>query len=334
MNDGTAFINTQTLKSKWYVKFAIFFVCMLAGLFVPLFGIPLMLFTLLLLSVATPKTKQLVKIAIVLFVLGAFTFPFAVRADVQPVVWVILFLPYIASPLLLLAVFAIQLFRKPPQGWVAIIIMSPFVLGCILLNARTYLISALPYIYMPPALSNENLKVYDECIKYVENHSELKNFIFKRRRLDVRKRPYDPNVSQALGKVLLRISNEPETGVIANQIEQIMCNQFERVDDVILFYKGSGPFLPMTAKEIWHILPSGHGVAYSLNGQDPNQSNDPIIVKYKPFTRTSGNWYISRGLLMRGDGRTYSPMEAISSTLIDRSLKIGGIDPNELHKLD
>jgi hypothetical protein len=180
---------------------------------------------------------------------------------------------------------------------------------------------------MPPALNNENLEVYKECIKYVKGHDELKNFIFKTWWLDAREVPSDPNAKISFFTNLKRISREPNTAIITGKIQKIMCSWFERSDDIVIFYKGNNPFIPMTAKEIWHVWPSGHGVAYSLNGQDPNQSNDSILVKYKPFIRIRCNWYFSRGLLMSGNGRTYDSIPAIS-------LSIDGIDPYKLEDFE
>jgi len=182
---------------------------------------------------------------------------------------------------------------------------------------------------MPSALTNENFNVYRECIKYVKDHDELKDVVFYMQGVVSRRKvPSGVEVNSTL-KTLRQIENEPETANISKQMVTIMCPRFERCDDVIIFYKGTSHFLPMTAKEIWHVWPSGHGVAYSLNGLDPNQSDDPILAKYRPYFRIHGNWYFSRGLLMTGNGRQYHSIAAISKTLIDSSLYLDGIDTND-----
>lgn len=178
MNNQTASSEKKKRTYKWLLKVAVvLFVCGLAGFLVPLFGVPLMLVIFLLLSVSTPQTKRFVKVAIVLFVCGV-AVPLVLRGRSPLMLSAFLFLPYIVAPLLAIIAFAIQLHRKPPCGRVAIILMSPFMLGFSLLNARTYVVEASPYVYMPPAITNETLKVYKECIKYVKNHEEMKDLIF------------------------------------------------------------------------------------------------------------------------------------------------------------
>jgi hypothetical protein len=321
------------IGTKWLAKvIVVLFVCGLAGLFVPMCGAPLILVILLLLSASTPQMKRLVKVAIALFVggalLGGTLFSRVVREPLLGLTfW---FLPYVAAPILAIIVSAIQLRGKSISSGITHIFLIAFMLVFFLINSRTYIIMASPYIYMPPALTNENLKVYKECVEYVKNHEDLQNYIFKTGWLDVRERPSEPNAQESLWKTLVQISREPETEVIRKQCIQIMCPWFERRDNIVIFYKGNNPFIPETAKEIWHIWPSGHGIAYSLNGQDPNQSDDPILVKYKPFVRIHGNWYLSRGLFTVGNGRNYTSISPISWMLIDRSLSLDGIDPNKL----
>jgi len=269
--------------------------------------------------------------AIVLFVGGAILSRVATGPSM---VLAFLLFPYVATPLLAIIASSIQLRGKISCGRATHIFLIIFILGFFLINARTYVIWALPYIYMPTALTNENVNVYKECIKYVKGHDELKDLVFYMQGVvSVRKVPSEAAVNSSL-KTLIQIENEPETTNISKKMVAIMCPRFERCNDVIIFYKGTNPFLPMTAKEIWHVWPSGHGVAYSLNGQDPNQSDDPILVKYRPYFRIHGNWYFSRGLLMTGNGRQYRLMGAISKTLIDRSLCVDNINPDDLDSLN
>jgi hypothetical protein len=314
---------------RWILKAVIvLFVCGSAGFFVPLCGIPLILVILLLLSASTPQMKRIVKIAIVLFVGGAILFRVAGGSFIM---LTSLFLPYIAAPILAIIASAIQLRGKPPCGRATHIFLIVFMLGFFLINARTYVIWVSPFIYMPPAITSENIKVYKECIKYVKNHEEMKDLIFYMQGVVSREKvPTTESERISFFETLRRIEGEPETIATAKQLRQIMCARFKRCNDIVIFYKGMSPFLPLTDKEIWHVWPSGHGVAYSLNGQDPNQSDDPILVKYRPYFRIHDNWYFSRGLLMTGDGRQYHLIRAISKTLIDRSSSINSIDTNDL----
>ena len=328
MNDKVEYHDRKEHKYIQFMKGTIILlVCGMAGLFVPMCGVPLIMIILLLLSASAMQMKRTIKIAIVLFVFGAIG-ALAVRGTLA---WpVLLFLPYVAAPILAIIASSIQLHDKYANNRATLIFLIVLIFGLFLINARTYTIIASPYIYMPPAINNENLKVDKECVEYVKNHEDLKYYIFTTGRLDVREKPSEPNAQESLWKTLVQISREPETEVIRKQCIQIMCPWFERRDNIVIFYKGNNPFIPETAKEIWHIWPSGHGIAYSLNGQDPNQSDDPILVKYKPFVRIHGNWYLSRGLLTVGNGRNYTSISPISWTLIDRSLSLDGIDPNKL----
>jgi hypothetical protein len=290
-------------------------------------GVPLILLIIGLHSVSTPQMKRPVKIAIILFVCGVLSV-FAIRG---PLGLIFLFLPFILAPLIAVIVSVIQLRSKPPCGRAALIILIIFIVGFSVINARTFVILSSPYIYMPLALNKDNLKVYKECIKFVKNHDELKDLVFYMSGVvSGRKVPASKSEVTSTLETIKKVESEPETAAIAEQLKQIMCSRFERVDDIVIFYKGNQPFIPATEMEIWHIWPSGHGVAYSLSGRDPNQSDDPILVQYKPFIKIYGNWYFSRGLLMGGNGRMYHSIPAIPRTLIDYSLSIKGIDPNEL----
>jgi hypothetical protein len=328
MNDQIVFSDKNEQTYMQFLKVAIvLFVCGMAGLFVPMCGVPLILIILLLLSASITQMKVLIKIAIVLFVCGALG---ALTVRKTPLWPIILFFPYIAAPLLAIIASFIQSFNKFTSNRATHLFLLVFIFGFFLINLRTYVIVASPYAYMPSALTNENLSVYRECIKYVKNHEELKYIEYYMGLV----KPSEPKANKSIMETTRQISNEPETVTIIRQLKQIMCPRFERRDSTIIFYKGSNPFIPKTTEELWHIWPSGHGVAYSLNGQNPNQSDDPILEKYKPFIRIHGNWYLSRGLLMTGNGRTYHSIPAISETLFDRSLYVDGIDPNELEKLN
>jgi len=329
MNDQTELSGNQKQRYKCLLKcILVLLFSGLSGLFIPMCGLPLIFTILLLYSASTARMKEILKIAIMLFAFGALS-TLIIR---QTIIWPFtLSLPYVVVPSLAMVISLRQACDKSVSNRFTHIILFSFIFLFFIFNLRTYLVMASPYFYMPPALNNNNVKVFKECIEYIKNHEEFKNLVFNARgRTSDNNLPSDPNIRESLYKKLRRISIEPKNASIANQIRNIMCSQFERYDDIVIFYKGNNPFIPMTAQEIWHVWPSGHGVAYSLNGRNPNQSNDPVLEKYKPFIKIRRNWYLSRDLLMIGNGRTYSSISPINKTLIDRSLLLKAIDLNEL----
>lgn len=304
--------------------------------FVPLFGIPLVILTFLLLSVSTPATKKLVKFAGILCACGIILYLSVVFMGIVvgriPLLLVFsLFLPYVVAPLLIILAFIMQLLHKPAYGRVSILAIVPFMIIFSLVNIRTYVVKASPYIYMPPALTNENIDVYKRCIEFVRKHDDLKDLVFYFGGVvSQREISSEPNKQF---EYLARIDREEETALISKELARIMCPRFERYDDFVFFYKGNNKYIPLTEKEVWHAWPSGHGIVYSLNGSDPNQSQDPKLKIYKPFVKIYDNWYFSRALLMNGCEKQYFLLEPVSKTLIDHSLNLDDIDLNKLHRL-
>jgi len=209
--------------------------------------------------------------------------------------------------------------------------------------ATIYLQLALPFVYTPPALTPENLFVFDKCIEFVQNHNRYKNLALSRWRW----------VSISGDRFYLLRSSSPwdkteeffseseitEMEILAKQLHNISCQRFRRDNDIVLFYKTLTPipptpktpdeqlsYLPNSAYAILSILPSGPGVAYSLHGKNPNEIDSDVLNAVKPFIHISGNWYLSRRLMLRGlkSGMSYS----IPKSLIDHSLRIEGLNLN------
>jgi len=219
----------------------------------------------------------------------------------------------------------------------------------LLVIATIYLQLALPIVYTPPALTPENLYVFDKCIEFVQNHNRYKNLTLSRWRW----------VSISGDRFYLLRSSSPwdkteeffseseitEMEILAKQLHNISFQRFRRDNDIVLFYRTLTPipptpktpdeqlsYLPNSAYAILSILPSGPGVAYSLNGKNPNEIDSDVLNAAKPFIHISGNWYLSRRLMLRGlkSEMPYS----IPKSLIDRSLRMDGLDPNELYRFD
>lgn len=208
---------------------------------------------------------------------------------------------------------------------------------------------ALPIVYTPPAITSESLSVFNKCIEFVQNNDRYKNLTLSRWRW--------VSISGD-GFYLLRSSSPrdktreffseseiTEMEILAKQLHSISCQEFRRDNDIVLFYKTLTPippipktpdeqrsYIPHAAYAILCIVPSGPGVAYSLNGKNPNEIDSDELNAAKPFIHIVGDWYLSRHLMLRGlkSGTPYS----IPKSFFDHSLRIDGIDPNELQRFD
>ncbi|MBW8042316.1 MAG: hypothetical protein FVQ85_20270 [Planctomycetes bacterium] len=213
----------------------------------------------------------------------------------------------------------------------------------LLVIATIYLQLALPFIYTSPALTPENLYVFDKCIEFVQNHNRYKNLTLSRWRwVSISgDRFYLLRSSSPLDKTreFFSESEIAEMEVLAKQLHSISCQKFRRDNDIVLFYKTLTPippvpktpdeqlsYLPHSAYAILRILPSGPGVAYSLHGKNPNEIKSDVLNPAKPFIYIGGNWYLSRHLMLRGirSGTPYF----IPKSFIDHSLRIEGLNLN------
>ena len=198
----------------------------------------------------------------------------------------------------------------------------------------------LPIVYTPPAITPENLSVFNKCIEFVKDHDHLKNLTLSRVRW--------VSINED-GFYLLRSSSPrdktreffseseiTEMEILAKQLHSISCQRFRRDNDIVLFYRtltpippvpetpyGLLPYLPRVAYAILRILPSGPGVAYSLHGKNPNEIDSDELNAAKPLIHIRGNWYQSRRLMLRGL-KSEIPY-SIPKSLIDHSLRIEGL---------
>jgi len=193
--------------------------------------------------------------------------------------------------------------------------------------------ATLPYIYTPPALTRENITIYNKCIKFLKKHEQYKTLRLTVTHFD----------KEGFSKDEIR-----ELERLFNQLYDIKCYKFVRDSNMVLFYKvDNSPTItnhwlvlllaPMTPiaylweRSFFFFLPVSPGVLYSLNGENPNGINSEVLNANKPFVNISGNWYMSRNLV----GLIRETMDiSIPKSLIDRSLCTDGIDPNELHQFD
>lgn len=201
------------------------------------------------------------------------------------------------------------------------IILLSLPLALILLSM---LYSALPHIYTPPAIKCENLHIYNECVEFVKDHDEYKGLmvnrwphIFVADPRQVKHHFY--NLEQA--KTIFSKDELYKVLYLSKQLEKIKCHKFQRDNNMVLFYTMTVYFPPITP-----------GVLYALDGENPNEIDSEVLNAAKPFNRIAYNWYMSRKLVLRGPRSDIQT--SIPKALIDHSLRMDGIDPNELQRFD
>ena len=190
------------------------------------------------------------------------------------------------------------------------IILLVFIL---LFTIPSFLSKSLPYIYTPPALTETNLPLYKELIRFANDNSKYDDII-----LYYNGGWYSPG--QKIGA-----NNKEQYKKITHDalhlrknLRSVICDKMQRDNNILLFFKNAN-----------HILPSGPGVAYSLSGDNPNNLQNDILEDSKPFTNISGRWYISRHLALSGS-RVNILVETPKS-IFDKSLSLNSINTNELN---
>jgi energy-coupling factor transporter transmembrane protein EcfT len=177
--------------------------------------------------------------------------------------------------------------------------------------------SVLPHIYTPPALTLKSIGVYKRCVTFVKDHDEYKNLTWREGIL------WDGHEWIDTKKVF-SMAELVDIKEFSQKLSELGCVKFRRDSDILLFYK--------MANSIWFIdpgfnkafSPTSPGVLYSLNDGNPNEVDSEVLNPCKPFVKISGDWYMSRHLMLTGprlDIQTSTPM-----SLIDRSLQIKGVD--------
>jgi len=169
-----------------------------------------------------------------------------------------------------------------------------YLLLSIILCFPTFISRTSGFIYNPPVLTNKDIAIYKTVIDFLEEHDGIK-YLYLNPYNGIRFMPltdeadFWPRHSDAKKKAGFGEKEFTFLIRLRDQLLNINCIQFERVDDTVLFYKN-----------IYRIFPTGPGLAYSLNSSNPNESKNEILEKAKPFKKLTGNWYISRKLIIAG----------------------------------
>lgn len=172
----------------------------------------------------------------------------------------------------------------------------------------------VPYLYTPPAITRENYKFYNRCIAFVKNQSEYEDIRISWRGYYTKDganfSTIDPNSVDMKNNFS---ENEiSEMLLLSKQMKKFGCFRVQRNMDIVLFCKRRN-----------RILPTRPGVAFSINGTNPNSVDSEILNEYKPFLKIYNGWYMSRQLVyggIRGDIKMSLP-----KSLIDHSLRTSGL---------
>jgi len=148
-----------------------------------------------------------------------------------------------------------------------------------------------PYIYTPPSLTSENLALYKKCIQYVENHKQYPDI-----RLSWVGRVAIKDGTYLLGRDFDKeklgeyFSDEDisEMLKLSHGLKKLHCIKFMSNNDIVLFYNYRNK-----------ILPTRPGVAFSLNGENPNKIDSEILNQCKPFIEIGNDWYMSSAVSIK-----------------------------------
>ncbi|MBA7625939.1 hypothetical protein ES703_33373 [subsurface metagenome] len=273
-----------------------------------------------LISVKGKKTRYFAIAAIVSFIAGVMFFFLGGWFHSRPLFIVFWGVSFVAAPALGIVASFVSYGGKTLKMRLLLTTVTIILSMLVLLGGRAFLVEFLPYIYTPPAITPNNIAVYKECIQFVRNHDSYKNLRLLRGLLfDGRKR-----IETQDGAI--------EIKVLCHRLYGIRCIKLQRDSNMVLFYKMANSVFPGFPPSFLSVMPESPGVLYSLKGKDPNEIDSEVLNAVKPFTRIYGNWYMSRRLMLAGP-RADIPVSS-SKSLIDNSLRIDAVNPDELHGFD
>lgn len=282
------------------------------------------------------KTKWLITAAVGSFVLGCMLLALN-QFQPRPFLFTgFLFMSFLVAPILGITAGIVCLSKKSIIALFLLIGLILILTPLFLIIIRMNLVVALPYVYTPSALTPENFIAYNKCVQFAKSHDWDKTLSLGRGAGAVIDGHFyilsESNPLKYRVREVLSDQEITEMENLCHQLFAVRCVLFKRDNDMLLFYKWTTSISPVDPRELTYIMPFGPGVLYSLNGKSPNEVDSRVLKTMKPFIKIAGNWYTSRHLMMAGP-RSDIPA-SIPKSLIDHSLRIDGIDPNELHKFD
>jgi len=254
--------------------------------------------------------------AIKVFLLGFLLFALAICSLFRPLFYASFFLVFLVGPALGIIGIIVSFHGKTILGrFFAIVLLfvliMPLMMGC-----RNILVWSLPYVYTPPAITSENLTVYNECIGFVRKYDEYKNLRLWRGMLSNGHETIVTKKSFSKNDII-------EIDMLYSRLYGVRCVKLQRDNDMLLFYKlaNSSSLLDPS----WpYFLPVGAGALYSLSGKNPNEIDSEFLNAGKPFIRIEGDWYMSRSLMLTGPRMDIQT--SIPNSLFDRSLRAKGLN--------
>jgi hypothetical protein len=167
------------------------------------------------------------------------------------------------------------------------------VLAVVLLLGLSYVAVGLaPYVYTPPALTRKNLEFYQKCVDFTLSHPEYQEFdLLRSGRLFTGEGTWLVHREFDRGGLSKWFSEHDidELRQLTGLMKQFRCIQVARRKDIVLFYQNRSMFLPTRP-----------GVAYALDGENPNRIASKEVQELLPFIRVRNDWYCSRWLVLDG----------------------------------
>lgn len=192
-------------------------------------------------------------------------------------------------------------------------------LGCIILLLPLISIGILPYLYTPPALSEQKIQVYEKVVTFVKKHKiGEKNIVLSYPVIEWNGYSYYVFMDKEVKKLqpLFSLNDIQQIKALTPILSDVYCDHVEIESNMIMFYSR------------WRfILPPPAGVLYSLKGTNPNVVGGPIVAKMRPYYRITGKWYASRKLIYRfRRGFHFGSVEPIPKSLVDLTLSTHWLD--------
>jgi hypothetical protein len=274
-------------------------------------------------------SKRIVVAAIISFILGSLLLCLNNFWHCPALFSTFLFFSFFVAPILGI-IAAVHSFPRKNALLGSLRIGLIFVLSTVaLITGRMLLVIVLPYIYTPPALTADNLQVYNRCIQFAKKHGDDKTLVLGRgARVLINGKLYMLSPGNVFERNRARkVFSEDEITqmeTLCRQLYAVRCAIFKRDNDILLFYRMANAILPIGPLDVGRILPIGPGVAYSLAGRNPNEIESGVPNTKKLFVKIIGNWYMSRRLILVGPRSAIAG--SIPKSLIDHSLRTEGLD--------
>jgi (2Fe-2S) ferredoxin len=180
----------------------------------------------------------------------------------------------------------------------------------------------LQRLYTPPALTRSKLRAYQDFLSFVKSRRSSAEVVLNRYGdVGLGLQYYSLDDPDACSR--LQMEHQVST-IEIDKLKRIV-HEFRRVGCEVACKHGP---VVLFRPERSMIAPTSAEVLYSLDGGNPNEDNDRILVRRKPFVSIGGRWYVSR---VSKQYRSDDPHEvtALPNSWIDRSLNTDKLNLDE-----